>query len=58
LAGNYAVVQLLVERGARLDMKDKIYQGTPLGWAQYAGQVEIENYLRAHGAKTSEELEP
>jgi hypothetical protein len=58
LAGHYAVVRLLVESGARLDIKDTIYQGTPLGWAQYGGQVEIENYLRSHGAKTSEELGP
>ena len=56
LAGHTAVVRLLVDRGARLDIKDKIYQGTPLGWAIYAGQTGIETYLRAHGAKTTEEL--
>ena len=56
LAGHYAVVRLLVERGARLDIKDTIYQGTPLGWAIYAGQTGIETYLRAQGAKKAEEL--
>jgi hypothetical protein len=56
-AGHDAVVRLLVERGVRLDIKDTIYQGTPLGWARYLGQTEIEKYLRAHGAKTAEELE-
>jgi ankyrin repeat protein len=56
LAGHDSVVRLLVERGARLDIQDTIYRGTPLGWAMYAGQNEIEKYLRAHGAKTSEEL--
>jgi ankyrin repeat protein len=50
-SGNDAVVRLLVERGARLDMKDTIYQGTPLGWAEYGGRAEIANYLRACGAK-------
>ncbi len=45
-AGHDAVVRLLVERGARLDIKDTIYQGTPLGWARYTGQREIESYLR------------
>src|SRR5438105_671990 len=50
-AGHEAVVRLLVERGARLDIKDTIYQGTPLGWAIYGGHAEIEKYLRAHGAK-------
>jgi hypothetical protein len=58
LAGHDAVVRLLVDREARLDIKDTIYQGTPLGWAQYAGQTKIEQYLRAHGAKTAEELGP
>jgi ankyrin repeat protein len=56
LAGHDAVVRLLVERGARLDIKDTIYQSTPLGWAIYAGQTGIETYRRAHGAKTAEEL--
>ena len=47
-----AVVRLLVERGARLDIKDTIHQGTPLDWAEYGGRTEIAEYLRAHGAKT------
>lgn len=29
-------VKVLVESGARLDLKDKIYEGTPLGWAMYS----------------------
>ncbi|MCI0403704.1 MAG: ankyrin repeat domain-containing protein [Acidobacteria bacterium] len=45
-----AVVRLLVERGARLDIKDTIYEGTPLGWAEYGGRTEIAEYLRAQGA--------
>ena len=49
-AGHEAVVRLLVERGARLDMRDTIYQGTPLGWAEYCGQPEIAAYLRGRGA--------
>jgi ankyrin repeat protein len=46
-AGHDAVVRLLVERGARLDIKDTIYEGTPLGWAEYGGRKEIAEYLRA-----------
>jgi ankyrin repeat protein len=46
--GHEAVVRLLVERGARLDIKDKIYRGTPLGWAIYEKQTGIEQYLRTH----------
>jgi ankyrin repeat protein len=52
LAGHQDVVRLLVDRGARLDIKDTIYQGTPLGWAIHGGQTGTEQYLRAHGAKT------
>jgi hypothetical protein len=33
-----------------LDIKDTVYQGTPLGWAMYAKQTGIERYLRAQGA--------
>jgi ankyrin repeat protein len=56
-AGHEAVVRLLVERGARLDIQDTIYHGTPLGWAAYCGKTEIEKYLRAQGAETGDEPE-
>jgi hypothetical protein len=46
LAGHEAVVRLLVERGVRLDIKDTIYQGTPLGWAMHGAQTAIADYLR------------
>jgi hypothetical protein len=49
-SGHGAVVRLLVERGARLDIKDTIYEGTPLGWAEYGGRKEIAEYLRTKGA--------
>jgi hypothetical protein len=42
--------------GTRLDIQDTVYHGTPLDWAMYERQTEIEQYLRAHGAKTTEEL--
>ena len=45
-AGHFEVVRLLVERGARLDMQDTLFQGTPAGWANHAGRTEIEEYLR------------
>jgi len=50
-AGHEAVVRLLVERGARLDMKDILWQGTPAGWAEYGGKNEIAAYLREEEAK-------
>jgi ankyrin repeat protein len=50
LAGRDDVVRLLVTRGARLDIRDTIYDGTPLGWAVHGGRTEIADYLRAQGA--------
>jgi hypothetical protein len=46
-AGHHEVVRLLVERGARLDAKDTLWQGTPAGWAKHEGKTEIVEYLRA-----------
>ena len=34
-SGNLEAVKLLVGAGARLDVPDKVYGGTPLGWALY-----------------------
>lgn len=48
LAGHRDVVELLVERGGRLDIRDIHYQGTAAEWADYAGQTELAAYLRAH----------
>jgi hypothetical protein len=45
-AGHDTVVRLLVERGARLDIQDTIYEGTPLDWAVYGGRATLANYLR------------
>ena len=49
-AGHLDVVKLLVDRGARLDIKDTIHHGTPLGWAKYCEQPAIAKYLREVGA--------
>lgn len=46
LAGHVDVVRLLVERGGRLDIRDTIHQGTPLGWAEYAGRTDVVEFLR------------
>jgi hypothetical protein len=47
LAGHDNLVRLLVEHGARVDLKDLIWNGTPADWAHHAGKAEIEAYLRA-----------
>jgi len=46
IAGHLDVVKLLVERGARLDTKDVLWQGTPADWARHERKAEVEAYLR------------
>jgi len=49
-ADQLEVVKVLIEKGARLDIKDTIHQGTPLGWAEYLEKPAIAEYLRSRGA--------
>jgi ankyrin repeat protein len=51
MAGHEEVVRLLVERGALLGQKDKIYHSTPLGWAVHGGRTAVAEYLRSAGAE-------
>jgi len=46
-ANHEAVVRLVVERGARLDIRDLIYGGAPLDWAEHGQRTEIADYLRS-----------
>lgn len=41
LAGHPGVVDLLLEAGARTDLKDTVHGGTALDWARHAGHSEI-----------------
>jgi len=53
-AGHEDVVRLLVEHGAKLDIRDTVWHGTPVGWALHSGkpkQLAIAAYLREHGAE-------
>ena len=45
-SGSLEAVKALVEAGARLDIRDKVYHGTPLDWAEHEGRKEIADYLR------------
>jgi ankyrin repeat protein len=45
-SGHFDVAKLLIERGARLDIKDNIFRSTPLGWAEYCGQPRIAEYIK------------
>lgn len=45
-AGDFEMVRLLVKGGARLDLKDVLWRGTPADWARHGGKKEVEAYLR------------
>ena len=49
-SGSLETVQLLIEAGARTDIQDTAYGGTPLGWADYGDRKVIGDYLRGLGA--------
>lgn len=49
--GHTAVVELLLERGADPNVKDRFYKSTPLGWAVQKGHAGIVKALLAKGAE-------
>lgn len=46
-ADSLDAVEVLARAGARLDIRDKIYRGTPLQWAEHGGHDGIARYLRS-----------
>ncbi|MGH9347570.1 MAG: ankyrin repeat domain-containing protein [Vicinamibacterales bacterium] len=47
--GDVAMIRLLLSSGARLDLKDKEHDSTPLGWAAYHEHKQAFDFLKAHG---------
>lgn len=45
--GHLDVVRVLVQHGASLDIADMHYHAPPLGWAEYAGQRDVVEFLRS-----------
>ena len=45
---------MLIDRGARLDLRDDLLKSTPLGWACRWGRLEMTQVLIAHGALVEE----
>jgi ankyrin repeat protein len=45
--GHLSAVQALIQAGADPTMKDVLFGGTPLGWAEHGGSSEVAAYLRA-----------
>ncbi|HKC23244.1 MAG TPA: ankyrin repeat domain-containing protein [Thermoanaerobaculia bacterium] len=52
-SGSLAAVKVLVEAGADLSAKDRVYEGTPLDWAEHLRRGEIASYLREKSAAGS-----
>ncbi len=50
-SGNEEMTRLLVDRGARLDMKDILWHGTPADWARHEGKSKVQQYLLAEEAR-------
>ncbi len=46
LAGHMDAVVLLVERGAKLDVRDTLWNGTAADWAEHGGHATIARFLR------------
>lgn len=49
-AGSLDAVKVLIELGARPEIRDTDHHGTALGWAKYCEQPAIADYLRSIGA--------
>jgi hypothetical protein len=47
LTGQEEIAQLLLAHGARLDVRDILYNGTPADWAEYNGFRELAAQLRS-----------
>jgi ankyrin repeat protein len=52
--GDVAMMDLLIAHGARLDTPDKLWRGTPLGWALHGKHEEAAAFLRARMSQTED----
>jgi ankyrin repeat protein len=50
----HASLPLLIDHGARLDLRDDLLKSTPLGWACRWGRLEMAEVLVARGALVQE----
>jgi len=58
--GTMELAKLLVDRGARAEIKDVLWKGTPADWAHHVGRTEMEAYLRPleKAARENEAISP
>lgn len=45
-AGHEELARLLLERGAKIDIEDVLWHGTPADWAEHEGKAKLAAYLR------------
>lgn len=50
-AGRIDIMRALIDRGAEVDVKDPVYDSTPLGWAEYFHQTDAADFLKGNVAK-------
>jgi ankyrin repeat protein len=48
--GRIPMMKLLLSRGASLDLRDREYRGTPVGWAEYHRHDRAAAFLRRRAA--------
>ena len=52
------VAELLLERGAEVDLVEELSGATPLGWASSCGDIELMKLLMTHGADVNPPTQP
>lgn len=45
------VARMLLYHGAEVNAREDLHQSTPLGWAEFQGQIEMAQFLRLHGGR-------
>ena len=54
MRGNLAIIELLLDHGAKPNLRDTGYDATPAGWAEHHGQTKAQLLLAAHETRTEE----
>ena len=54
--GHKEIAELLIDKGANVNAKDKYFRKTSRDWAIERGYTETADLLRKHGGKTTDEL--
>ena len=54
LIGHEGLVRLLIERGASVDTRDLLWNGTPADWARHEGRTELEKELRKAESRSAD----